>query len=134
MSGIGDRVETSTSTELTELRARVAQLQTALETRIVVEQSKGVLAERFQLTVEDAFLLLRYAARSSRTNIHELAQEIVESGTTPRSVTVAMARQQRWRAAGQRERSEAHREKATQERERAERLADRMRNEPRPAT
>jgi len=127
-------VETDTSTEVTELRARVAQLQTALETRIVVEQSKGILAERFKLRVDDAFLLLRYAARSSRMNIHDLAHEIIETGTTPRSVTVAMAKQQRWRAAGQRERSEAHREKATQERERAERLAANIRKgEPRSA-
>ena len=102
-------METHTSTEVTELRARVAQLQTALETRIVVEQSKGILAERFKLSVDDSFLLLRYAARSSRTNIHELAHEVVVGGTTPRSITVAMARQERWRDAGQRERSEAHR-------------------------
>ena len=135
MLGIGGRVETTTSTELTELRARVAQLQTALETRIVVEQAKGVLAERFKLSVEDAFLLLRYAARSSRTNIHELAHEVIVSGTTPRSVTIAMARQQRWRAAGQRERSEAHREKAAHERERTERLAERIRKDaPQPAS
>jgi hypothetical protein len=127
-------VETHTSTEVTELRTRVAQLQTALETRIAVEQSKGILAERFKLSVDDAFLLLRYAARSSRTNIHELAHEIVVRGTTPRSVTVAMAKQQRWRAAGQRERSEAHREKATQERERAARIAANIRKGgPRPA-
>ena len=95
-------METHTSTEVTELQARVAQLQTALETRILVEQSKGILAERFKLSVDDSFLLLRYAARSSRTNIHELAHEIVVKGTTPRSITVAMARQQRWRDAGHR--------------------------------
>ena len=102
-------MDTHTSTEVTELRARVAQLQTALETRIVVEQSKGILAERFKLSVDDSFLLLRYAARSSRTNIHELAHEVVVGGTTPRSITAAMARQERWRAVAQRERSEAHR-------------------------
>jgi hypothetical protein len=105
-------VETSVPTEVTELRTRVAQLQTALETRIVVEQAKGILAERFQLTVEDAFLLLRYAARSSRRNLRELAREIVGTRATPREITIAMARQQRWRA-GRRERAEAHREKAS---------------------
>jgi ANTAR domain-containing protein len=127
MVGTGGSVETETSTEVTELRERIAQLQTALETRIVVEQAKGMLAERFQLTVEDSFLLLRYAARSSRTNLHDLANEIITSDTTPQSVTVAMARQQRWRAAGQRERSEAHREKASLERARAVRLAESLR-------
>jgi hypothetical protein len=115
-------METESGTEVAELQARVAQLQTALDTRIVVEQAKGVLAERFHLTVEDAFLLLRYAARSSRANLHGLAQEVVSSRSTPRSVTIAMARQQRWRAAAQRERSEAQREKATVDRKRAQRL------------
>ena len=108
--------------DLDELRARVEQLQTALDSRVVVEQAKGMLAERFRLPVPDAFLLLRYAARSSRTNLHTLAEEIVSSKSTPHAVTVAMARQQRWRAAGQRERAEAHREQATAERKRAERL------------
>src|SRR4051812_22329004 len=59
-------VDTAQSTDLLELRARVKQLQTALDTRIVIEQAKGILAERFHLPVDDAFLLLRYAARSSR--------------------------------------------------------------------
>jgi len=39
-------------------------------------------------------------------------------------LTVALARQQRWRAAGQRERAEAHRENATKELDRADRLCD----------
>ena len=120
-------METDTATEVIELRERVAQLQTALETRIVVEQAKGILAERFKLTVDDGFLLLRYAARSSRTNLHDLATEVITTGATPRAVTVAMARQQRWRAAGQRERSEAQRENASLERERAHLLAEKLR-------
>ncbi len=79
-------METGSLSEVSELQERVEQLQTALETRIVVEQAKGVLAERFHLTVDDAFLLLRYAARSSRTNLHELAREIVVVRATPRPV------------------------------------------------
>jgi hypothetical protein len=120
-------METETESEVTELQARVEQLQIALQTRIVVEQAKGVLAERFHLEVDEAFLLLRYAARSSRTNLHGLAQEVVSNRTTPRAVTIAMARQQRWRAAGQRERTEAQREKASLERERAQALTEMMR-------
>ena len=100
-------MDTGPESEVTELQARVEQLQTALESRIVVEQAKGVLVERFDLTVDDAFLLLRYAARSSRRNLRELAQEVVSSRGTPRAVTIAMAREQRWRHAVQRERTDA---------------------------
>ena len=126
-------METETESEVSELQARVEQLQIALESRIVVEQAKGVLAERFQLAMEDAFLLLRYAARSSRTNLHGLAQDVVAERTTPRAVTIAMARQQRWRAAGQRERTEAHREKASLERERAQAMTEKLRARAEPA-
>jgi ANTAR domain len=120
------RVDTDQSTDLLELRARVKQLQTALDTRIVIEQAKGILAERFHLPVDDAFLLLRYAARSSRTKLHVLAEQVVEGGATPHSLTVAIARQQRWRAASQRERAEAHRERAHADAQRARRLAERL--------
>jgi hypothetical protein len=108
--------------ELEELRARVAQLQHALESRVVIEQAKGVLSERFKLPIEEAFLLLRYAARSSQKNIHEVSARIVAGGPTPNYVTLARTREQRWRAAGQRERAEAQREKARHEQERVERL------------
>ena len=85
--------------------------------RIVVEQSKGVLVERFNLErrrrVPAAPLrgsLLPDEPPRARTTRSS------SNRTTPRSVTIAMARQQRWRAAGQRERTEAHREKASLER------------------
>ena len=43
------------------------QLQTALNTRILIEQAKGVLAERASLTIPQAFELMRaYSRRSSR--------------------------------------------------------------------
>ncbi|TMK66592.1 MAG: ANTAR domain-containing protein [Actinobacteria bacterium] len=67
-------------------RERAEQLQEALDSRIVIEQAKGILAERFALDMDKAFLLLRAAARRNRLKIHDLAAEIVASRTTPQPV------------------------------------------------
>lgn len=70
--------------ELTEILARrCAQLQEALESRIVIEQAKGVVAERFGLEPERAFEVLRRAARSNRMPLKTLAQQVVSSRKTP---------------------------------------------------
>src|SRR5688572_14641377 len=102
--------------QIEELRRRLeaaeelnAQLEYALQSRIVIEQAKGMLAERLGLTVEDAFDLLRYAARSGRVKLHELAGRVVNERRTPTPVVVALARRLRWRAALMRERDEAMR-------------------------
>ena len=97
-----------------ELRTERDQLAQALETRIVIEQAKGVLAERYGLTVEDAFLLLRASARSARTNIHGLAQEVVGSRESPQAILRGLARDSRLRAVATRERVEATRERAAE--------------------
>jgi AmiR/NasT family two-component response regulator len=68
---------------------RRAQLEKALRTRIVIEQAKGVLAERFALDIEEAFALLRRAARSHRMKIHTLASEVVNSRETPQAIAEA---------------------------------------------
>lgn len=57
-----------------------AQLQTALDSRIPVEQVKGVLAERWHISVDEAFALLRAHARSRQIRIADLAAAIL-SGT-----------------------------------------------------
>lgn len=69
--------------EVQRLRAENAQLRQALESRIVIEQAKGILLERCGLTVEGAFSLLRHAARSNRMNIHELAAKVISDPETP---------------------------------------------------
>ena len=90
------------------------QLAGALESRIAIEQAKGVLAERYGLTVEDAVLLLRASARSARKNIHGLAEEVVRSRDTPQAVLRGMARDSRLRAIALRERVEATTERTTE--------------------
>jgi ANTAR domain len=61
------------------LLERTIQLQIALDSRIVIEQAKGILAERHDLSPEDAFDRLRRAARSRRVKLSELAAEVVSS-------------------------------------------------------
>jgi GAF domain-containing protein len=53
------------------------QLQTALNSRVLIEQAKGVLAERLQVGVEEAFTLLRRAARARNRRLAELAEAVV---------------------------------------------------------
>src|SRR5207244_12570224 len=55
------------------------QLRRALESRIVIEQAKGVLAERYGIDVQTAFEVLRGSARSNRMSIHALAEAGVAS-------------------------------------------------------
>jgi hypothetical protein len=62
---------------ITEVDARIAQLQHALNSRIVVEQAKGVLAERYSLRPEEAYELIRLAARSNGIKVHALSHSVV---------------------------------------------------------
>lgn len=101
---------------------QIEQLETALRSRIVIEQAKGILRERFGWTVEEAFEVLRYGARSSRSSIHALAEQVVESSDTPLAITVAIARSSRWRAAHYRVVTEAQRERAAELAERLQAL------------
>jgi len=52
------------------------QLQLALTSRIIIEQAKGVLAERLQISTDDAFQKLRAAARSRNRLLSDLAREV----------------------------------------------------------
>ena len=78
-------------------QATIRHLQTALESRVVIEQAKGVLAERFQLTIDDAFNLLRDAARTSRTPLHRLARTVITNpDVTTEEIVASLARPERW--------------------------------------
>jgi len=58
------------------------QLQTALNSRVLIEQAKGVLAERRQLDMEQAFSLLRTEARNTNRRLSELARAVVDGSAT----------------------------------------------------
>jgi GAF domain-containing protein len=53
------------------------QLQTALNSRILIEQAKGVIAERLGLSVADAFTSLRRHARNTNTKLTDVAAAVV---------------------------------------------------------
>jgi hypothetical protein len=65
------------------LLARTLQLQTALESRIVIEQAKGIIAAAEAITPDEAFQKIRRQARSERRKLHDLAAEIVSSTSKP---------------------------------------------------
>ena len=79
----GSRAPVSPQQLVETLLVRNAQLEGALRSRVVIEQAKGVLAERFRLLLDEAFALLRQAARSQRIRIHALAAAVVSSETSP---------------------------------------------------
>lgn len=56
-----------------------AQLQHALNSRITIEQAKGILAERYQVKLDTAFDSLRTYARRHQMQLAHLATEIVEN-------------------------------------------------------
>jgi GAF domain-containing protein len=63
------------------------QLQGALNTRILIEQAKGVLAERLSVSMDDAFELMRDQARSSNRKLRDIAAAVIgrpDPGTDPR--------------------------------------------------
>src|SRR5437660_12392286 len=53
------------------------QLQTALNSRVIIEQAKGKLAERLGLDMDQAFSLLRDFARARNRRLSELAPAFV---------------------------------------------------------
>jgi transcriptional regulator with GAF, ATPase, and Fis domain len=62
------------------------QLQTALDSRVVIEQAKGVIAERSSVDMAAAFNLLRSAARAGRRPLSELAAEVATGRMSPSSL------------------------------------------------
>ncbi|MFE0254085.1 GAF and ANTAR domain-containing protein [Streptomyces sp. NPDC059010] len=56
-----------------------AQLRHGLSSRVIIEQAKGVLAQRRGLSLQEAFEQIRRYARHHRRRLAEVAQEVVDS-------------------------------------------------------
>jgi GAF domain-containing protein len=63
-----------------------AQLQEALDTRVVIEQAKGVLAERNGITPGEAFTSLRLHARSHNLRLSKLADAVIDGWVLPAGI------------------------------------------------
>jgi len=70
-------VNASTHQQQAELNA---QLSHALESRVVIEQAKGIIAEARHLSVTQAFELIRSHARRHNVKIRDLSEAIVHMG------------------------------------------------------
>jgi hypothetical protein len=62
--------------------ALIDQLQTALNSRIVIEQAKGVIAERRDIDIDESFAVLRGIARTSNRRLPDVARAVVK-GSEP---------------------------------------------------
>ena len=57
----------------------IGQLESALESRVAIEQAKGMLASHLDIDLNEAFRRLRHRARSSRRLLADVAQEALDN-------------------------------------------------------
>jgi GAF domain-containing protein len=64
-------------------RELASNLQTALESRAVIDQAKGILMERHKLTAEQAFQVLAQASMRGNVKLRDVADQLVHTGVLP---------------------------------------------------
>ena len=58
------------------------QLQGALDSRVIIEQAKGVISQLRDVDMDEAFTLLRQHARSNHLQIREVSEQVVSRTLT----------------------------------------------------
>lgn len=66
----------------TDDRTLISQLQTALDTRVVIEQAKGIIVQDAGLTMEEGFSRIRSYARANNERLRTVAAMIVSGDLT----------------------------------------------------
>jgi GAF domain-containing protein len=72
-----------------------SQLETALHSRVKIEQAKGVVAERNNIDVDDAFVLIRRFARNNHRLLSDAAVGIVDGTLTDAFIAEVHASERR---------------------------------------
>ena len=68
-----------------EIQRTNEQLTHALTSRIIIEQAKGVIAERATIDMPEAFTRLRAHSRNTNTPLTEVAQAVIDGHASPRA-------------------------------------------------
>jgi GAF domain-containing protein len=61
-------------------RERADHLQTALESRAVIDQAKGILMERYKVTADESFTILAQASMAGNRKLRVVAEHLVSTG------------------------------------------------------
>ena len=59
--------------------AEVAQLRTAMESRALIEQAKGIFMSRNQCGEDEAFAMLRRLSQNRNVKLHDVARAVVDA-------------------------------------------------------
>jgi GAF domain-containing protein len=71
------------ASELEHSRRTTEQLREALESRIIIEQAKGMLATELGISIDKAFVVLRDHARRNSASMRSVAHAVVNLGLRP---------------------------------------------------
>jgi GAF domain-containing protein len=83
VAGVLADVATSYVVNVSKLRQQEQlseQLQLALESRVIIEQAKGITAQQNSVTVDQAYQLMRRHARNNNASLRVVAEAIVAVG------------------------------------------------------
>jgi hypothetical protein len=75
--------------------ALIDQLQGALDSRVAIEQAKGILAERFEIDMDTAFTAMRGYARSNNSRLLDVARSVVSTPAVAAEVHARLRPHQR---------------------------------------
>ena len=68
-------------------RTQISHLRTALETRVLIEQAKGIVAHAVEVTMDEAFSRIRSHARNNNKRLRDISAAIVSGNLTPPDLT-----------------------------------------------